>query len=423
MQTLYLVRIGEIALKKGNRDFFEKSLRRNIEKALKGHLARVEIRPGRFFVHVKDASDEAEMALIEGRLSQIFGIVSFSRALALSREDFPSGTLKITSAVELGPIHKAAAQLLTASLSMLGAQNSEREIRFAVSARRSNKGQGLTSKEYEIELAGPILEKWPHLKVDLTSPELVLYLEMREKAYLYTEKKPGLGGMPVSSAGTGIALLSGGIDSPVAMYMMAKRGLAQSAAYFHAPPYTSERVLDKVLRLGQALAPYVTPFLLYVVPFTKIQVTIKKDAPEGSTTLLSRYAMVKISTLISEKLGALALTSGESLAQVASQTLKGMYFTGAAAGHLPMFRPLIGFDKEEIIQISKSRGFFDISTEPFDDCCALFAPEKPTTNPNFEILLSQWEALELDGEIKKAAESATVYKITTTGADIIEREI
>ena len=272
---------------------------------------------------------------------------------------------------------------------------------FKVLARRSDKHYFMNSDEINRELGGRMLEAFPQLSVDVHKPEIKLSVEIRDKAYVYCEEIPGSAGMPTGTAGKATLLISGGIDSPVAGWMMAKRGLTLSAVHFYSYPYTSERARDKVVELTKLVSRYAGEIRLHLVPFTEIQLAIYERCPEKETTVLMRRLMMRIAQTIAQREGALALITGESLGQVASQTLEALGCTNDAVS-MPVFRPLIGFDKDEIMDVARRIGTYETSILPYEDCCTVFVPKHPVTKPKLEELRRSEAAVDWSEMIEKA---------------------
>ena len=381
MKDLYLIKIGEIALKKGNKKLFEKQLKDNIKKNLKPYGSQVIIRSGRFYLEVEDVPEE----VVSSVLSTTFGIVGFYKTLSCTKELEPIGELALT----------------LAKLNI----DSGRGNKFKVETRRIDKSLPMDSYEYSREIGGIIFEGIEGLEVDVRNPDWIIHVELREKAYVYGYGVQGPGGLPVSTAGRGTLLLSGGIDSPAAGYLMAKRGLKLDAVYFHTPPYTSNEAHEKVKQLAGIIAPWCSGINLLSVPFTDVQVKINQSVEPSYTTLHARAAMMKIAEMITRERNGGCLVTGEALSQVASQTMESLAFTNRAVT-LPVFRPLVGMDKEEIIKISRRIGAFETSTLPYDDCCAMFAPQHPETRPNFEKTTNMFEAIDFGDLLEEAASKA-----------------
>ena len=387
LSLLYLIKIGEIALKGENRNFFESRLRRNIRRALAGIECTVSGGSGRFYLRVRPEDGERARE----RLATVFGITSFSRTTRVEK------TNEAIRSTAVALVAEQEAHLANTS--------------FKVEARRTDKQFPLRSYDIAADLGGLLLESFPSLKVDVHRPSWVLNVEIREQAYLYLDRNQGPGGLPVGTAGKGMLLLSGGIDSPVAGYLMAKRGLRLSAVYFHAYPYTSDEAREKVVTLARTLAPYLSGVTLYVVPFTDPQMRIKQRGAAEEVTLLMRACMMRIAEQLAARTNAGCLVTGESLGQVASQTMESMSFTGGMT-RLPVFRPLIGLDKEEIIALARKVGTFETSILPYEDCCTIFSPKHPLIRPQFDRMRSAYEALEIDDLLAQAADGAEVVKLS-----------
>ena len=263
--------------------------------------------------------------------------------------------------------------------------NPDKNITFKVNARRARKNYPMDSMEINMELGGRLLDAFPELKVDVHKPEVLLQVEIRNKINIYSVEIPGPGGMPIGTAGKAMLLLSGGIDSPVAGYMIAKRGVQIEATYFHAPPYTSDRAKQKVVDLAKLVSRYSGPMVLNVVNFTDIQLAIYEKCPHDELTIIMRRYMMRIAEELGKKSGCLGLITGESIGQVASQTMQSLYCTNEVC-EMPVFRPVIGFDKQEIIDLSEKIGTYETSIQPFEDCCTIFVAKHPVTKPNLNII-------------------------------------
>jgi thiamine biosynthesis protein ThiI len=374
MQSLYLIKYGELQLKGQNRGQFERRLCANIRRALGGD-AELERRHGRLLLRSTAAAPAVRRVL-----ERTFGIVGFSRALQVDKDP---------------------AQLSAAALELAPGLAAEHGQRFKIEARRSDKSFPLDSYGIACQLGALLREKVPGLVVDLHHPGWVLNVEIRERAYLYGPPSPAPGGLPVGSSGRGLLLLSGGIDSPVAGWLLAKRGLSVDAVYFHTPPYTSGEALQKVRQLCRILSEYLGAMRLFVVPFTALQLRIRERAPLEQSTLLIRACMVRAADCLARREGHGCLISGESLGQVASQTLPSLRFTGGMTG-LPLLRPLIGMDKEEIVTLARRIGTFETSVLPYPDCCTLFAPPHPLVKPDQERMLASFAALEAEELLEQA---------------------
>ena len=361
MKEIILCKYGEIVLKGLNRGGFENELMKNMRRRLKP-LGKFDLRSAQSTLYITPLGDDIDMDEVFGRASKVFGITKLCRAIGAEKD--------IDSIA--GVIFERFGDVLESAKS------------FKVMTRRSDKSFYLTSPEVSAELGGKILERYPRLRVDLDNPEVTVVCEIRgEGAFVHDTAVDGAGGIPVGTSGKALLLLSGGIDSPVAGCMMAKRGVELSAIHFEAPPYTSERALMKVERLAEKMSEYCGRICFYTVPFTKIQEEIRNNCPEEYFTLIMRRLMMEIAQQIAEKNGLQALITGESLGQVASQTMAAMVTTDAVC-RIPVFRPCIGLDKKEIIDISYKLGTFDISIEPYEDCCTVFTPRHPRTKPKLE---------------------------------------
>lgn len=362
MKEIILVKIGEIVLKGLNRRQFEDKLIKNIKKTLR-HLGDFEIKNAQSTISIIPQDDFIDLDEVCEQVRKIFGIVTYSRAAVC-----PEKTLE--------SILKTAPEYLEEQL---------REAKtFKVEAKRSDKKFPFKSPEIARETGAAILRAFPNLKVDVHNPELTVTVEVRDyNAYIRGKALKGAGGIPVGTGGNAVILISGGLDSPVAAYMMAKRGVRLTAVHFASPPYTSERAEQKVVKLLKRVAQYSGDMIMYTVPFTEIQETIREKCPEEYFTLIMRRLMMKISERVARERGCQALITGESLGQVASQTIGAIVCTDDAA-NLPVFRPLIGMDKQEIIDISYKIDTYDISIEPYEDCCTVFTPKHPRTKPVLE---------------------------------------
>jgi thiamine biosynthesis protein ThiI len=383
-ESLYLIRFGEIALKGDNRIFFERLLRKNIKKKLLPYRSELRMHSGRVYLRCQEAPEEA----VRSVLSSTFGIVGFTKALRCDKR--------------IEEIREAAS-LIADEIASDGKLQS-----FKVSARRADKSFPMTSYEIACDIGARIAGAHQEFHVDVKTPDWVLGVEIREAAYIYGRMEKGPGGLPVGCAGKGVVLLSGGIDSPVAAFLMAKRGLKLDAVYFHAYPYTSNEALDKVKKLAEILAPYTGGIRLHVIPFTEAQIFMKQRGRSEELTLHMRAAMVEIADMVAADTGAKALVTGEALSQVASQTIESITLTGSFAQR-PIFRPVIGLDKEEIITIARRIGTFETSILPYEDCCTIFSPKHPLVHPNKELLTTAYRSLSLDEELKRAYEDREVY--------------
>jgi tRNA uracil 4-sulfurtransferase len=381
--SLFLVKYGEIALKKGNRASFVRLLKDSIRARLPGKGVSVTETWHRVYVRFRP-EDREEIA---GCLSRTFGLVSFCEAVR---------TAKAMEAIEEAA-RGLARKYLEAGMG----------VRFKVEPRRADKSFPLGSYQIACRLGDVLTLAFPELRVDVKTPEWTLMVEIREQAYLYGPEVKGPGGLPTRSSGRGVLLLSGGIDSPVAGYMMAKRGLCLDAVYYHSAPFTSDQAREKVVSLSRILSLHVPGIALHVVNFTPVLARIRERAHEEETTLLMRACMMRIASALAVRVGAGCLITGESLGQVASQTMESLQFTGSFT-ELPVFRPLVGMNKEEIIDQARRIGTFDTSNLPFADCCVLFSPVHPLIHPSLPKMKAAYEGLEIDELLKAALETREV---------------
>ena len=387
MKDLYLIKIGEIALKKGNRKIFERQLKDNIKNVLKNYKTTVIIRSGRFYLTIEDCPENT----VHEALSKTQGIVAFFKAHQCDKE--------------LDSIKELAFNLVQQNL------DNGRVKTFKVETRRTDKSLSMDSYEYSATLGGLILDEFPDkVEVNVKKPDFTINLELREKAYIYGFGGKGPCGLPVGTAGRGMLLLSGGIDSPVAGVMMAKRGVKLDAIYFHTPPYTSDDSFKKVVDLTNIISPWCSGLNLFTVPFTKIQLKINKEVPPPYATLMGRACMMRIANIIGKRRKALCLITGEAVGQVASQTIPSLHFTDSNS-ELPVFRPLVGMDKDEIIKIARTIGTYETSILPFDDCCSMFAPPHPETRPDFIKTTQIYNSLDIDELLNEAADAADYHKL------------
>lgn len=389
MEKTYIVRYGEIALKGQNKPYFERMLMERIKHSLKGYMG-IEIKKNDGLIFVKADADQSEESLIKDIL-KVFGIASVSVAVEVDTD-------KDSIAAE-------AVRYMNDLKTLKGIKS------FKVEAKRGNKDFPMTSPEICKFLGGKILTGCDDLKVDVHQPDTMLYVNVRRQhSYIYHEKIVGYGGLPLGTNGKGLLLLSGGIDSPVAGWMMAKRGMGIEAVHFHSYPYTSERAQEKVFDLARILAEYCGRIKIYCVNLIEIQQALAEKCPEEEMTILSRRFMMKIAEKIANANRCDVLITGESMGQVASQTIQGLIVTDNSV-QLPVMRPLIALDKIDIMDTAKKIGTFETSIQPFEDCCTVFLPKHPVTKPKLDKILES-EAL-VDGEelIKQAVEAMEVVVI------------
>ncbi len=374
MNDLYLIKIGEIKLKEGNRKYFLNKLKENIlDKTRRVPETRVSIHDNRLFLKIP----EGHATLAETVLSSTPGINGWAKT------------------------HRTAIDFSAVTEEALRLAAGFKPGTFKVEARRSDKSYPMTSYEIAAGLGERILDARPDLKVDVHNPDSILFVEIRDAAYLYTNPAKSVRGLPTGTAGKGLLLLSGGIDSPIAGYMMALRGLALEAVHFAAYPYTSQEAWDKVKRLALKLTPYTGTLTLHTLQFTELQLAIKKNSAPECATIYLRAAMVEAAHLLARETGCNSLVTGESLSQVASQTAENIRFTQHTSD-LPILRPLVGFDKEDTIKTARAIGTFDISIEPFEDCCVLFSPKHPVLKAKFEEEKLTYKKLNLAPLIEEA---------------------
>lgn len=389
MKEVILIKNGELALKGLNRSTFEDILVKNIRRRLKG-AGDFDYIKSQSTIIIEPKDENCDFETAQEAVSRIFGIAGFSRAAAVEK-DF-NKVIEI-SGDYLEPALKNAKT-------------------FKVEAKRSDKKFPLTSPEISREMGGHLLSVYPHLKVDVHNPEVTVMVEVRDKyIFLHGTQIKGAGGMPVGTGGKAGILISGGIDSPVAAWMMAKRGIELTAIHFASPPYTSKRAEMKVVTLLEKVAKYSGRMTMFTVPFTEIQEQIKDNCPEELFTLIMRRAMMKAAEKIARKENCQALITGESVGQVASQTIYALACTDAAA-NMPVFRPLIGMDKDEIIEISRKIDTFETSILPYEDCCTVFTPKHPKTRPNLGDIEKAEQLIPLDELVEKAVNGAQIRTVT-----------
>lgn len=378
-----MVRYGEIYLKGLNRPYFLKALVRRVKEAAKPFGGQVWLHDARVFI-----SDMNDMEGCMQRVSKVFGVHSIAPAIEMEKDDFEG-------------ICEQANEL------MQGLSGT-----FKVEARRADKHYFLDSPQINAKVGEYVLMRnEDHLKVDVRKPQHVLSIEIRDQAYLYCSVYPAVGGMPVGTGGKAALLLSGGIDSPVAGYMIAKRGVQLVAVHYHSFPYTSEFAKQKVLDLAKILSEYCCGLKVYVVPFTDIQMQIHEKCPDDYTTLIMRRYMMRIAERIAQKEEALALITGESIGQVASQTMEALITTNEVVKTMPVYRPLIGFDKIDIMEYAKKIGTYETSILPYEDCCTVFTPRHPATKPKEALIKKGEDQLDEEALIQTAVESAEIVEL------------
>lgn len=389
--SMFLIKYAEIAIKGKNRYMFEDALVHQMKLALK-HVDgdfRVNKTQGRMYV---DCLSEYDFDEVVGALSCVFGITAICPVVKVEDE----GYKKLSEDV----------------IKYIDEEYPDKNKTFKVFARRARKNYPMNSNELNCELGGDLLDAFPGLKVDVHNPDIELTVEIRESIFIYSKQIPGPGGMPIGTNGKAMLLLSGGIDSPVSGYMIAKRGVRIDAVYFHAPPYTSERAKQKVVDLAKLISRYTGPINLHVINFTDIQLAIYEKCPHDELTIIMRRYMMRIAEMIAKENDCLGLVTGESIGQVASQTIQSLAVTNEVCT-LPVFRPLIGFDKQEIITISEKINTFETSILPFEDCCTIFVAKHPVTKPNLNIIKRSETNLAdcIDGLVEEALRTDEVIVI------------
>ena len=387
----FLLKYGEIGIKGKNRYLFEDALVRQVRYALRDV-------DGEFYVHKSqariyvDCEGEYDYEETVEHLKRVFGIVGICPVVRMEDKGFDELKKDVVAYMdELYP---------------------DKKMTFKVEARRARKTYPRTSMEINCDIGEAVLEAFPDIRVDVPHPDVMLNIEVRDSIYVYSKIIPGPGGMPVGTNGKAMLLLSGGIDSPVAGYMIAKRGVGIEATYFHAPPYTSERAKQKVVDLAKIVSRYAGPVKLHVVNFTDIQLYIYDQCPHDELTIIMRRYMMRIAEHFARKDGCLGLITGESIGQVASQTMQSLAATNDVCT-LPVYRPVIGFDKQEIVDIAEKIDTFETSIQPFEDCCTIFVAKHPVTKPNVEIIRRSEEKLsgKIDELVDRALETVEVIEV------------
>ena len=376
---ILLLKLGEVVLKGLNRKAFEDKLMNNVRRRIRrfGDF-RVLVRQST--IYVEPQNDQCDMESAFAACCQVFGVAAVARAV---------------------PCEKTVEAIVETAVAYLSGDFAAARS-FKVESKRADKLFPMTSIQLSQAVGGELAERFPHVTVDVHHPDLTVYVEIREKyAYVHARSVPGAGGLPVGMGGTAVSLLSGGLDSPVSSWMMARRGVQLEMVHFVSPPYTSQQALDKVLELARLLTAYCGRMVVHVVPFTKIQEEIRKNCPEEYFTLIMRRFMMRIAEAVAKRAGAGALVTGESLGQVASQTMLALGTTEDVTT-LPVLRPLIGMDKVEIIRMARQIGTYDTSILPYEDCCTVFTPRHPCTRPKVEDVREAEAALDVDALVAEA---------------------
>ena len=388
MKEIILIKLGEIVLKGLNRKNFEDALMRNLKRRL-AKIGEFHVQIAQSTISISPVHDDTDFDEVEDCVSKVFGIAAFSRACVTEKD--------------IDKIKQAAVEYL--------ADTFDTPKTFKVEAKRSDKKFPYKSPEICEEVGGYLSDNFPNISVDVHNPDVTVTVEIRDfGAYIRAGLIRGAGGIPVGTGGKACVLISGGIDSPVASYMMAKRGLELTAVHFASPPYTSIRAEEKVIELLQRVAKYSGRMKMFTVPFTEIQEQIREKCKEDYFTIIMRRFMMEIAEEIARKNGCHALITGESLGQVASQTLNAIECTDNAC-NMPVFRPLIGMDKEEIISVSRKIDTFDVSIQPYEDCCTVFTPKHPKTKPVLSEVIAEQNKLDCKGLIQRAVEGVKLTNI------------
>ena len=391
MYKAFLIKYAEIAIKGKNRYLFEDALVKQIRYALRNVEGEFNVHKQQGRVFVETVGDYDYDEAVEA-LSHVFGITGICPAVIVEDEGFD----------------KLAADVVA----YMDRIYPDKNFTFKVKARRARKNYPMESMQLAAELGGKILDAFPEMKVDVHNPDVMLNVEIREKISFYSEEIPGPGGMPVGTNGKAMLLLSGGIDSPVAGYMISKRGVGMDATYFHAPPYTSERAKQKVVDLAKEISVYTGPIDLHIVNFTDIQLAIYEKCPHEELTIIMRRYMMRIAEHFAKEDGCLGLVTGESIGQVASQTMQSLAATNEVCT-MPVYRPLIGFDKQEIVEVSERIGTYETSILPYEDCCTIFVAKHPVTKPNLNVIKKSELKLSevIDDLMKEAIESVETIHV------------
>ena len=391
MFRTFLLKYGEIFLKGKNRYMFEDALVEQVKRAVAKCDGEFDVHKSLSRIYVEAKGDFDYDELIDA-LSSVFGVTAICPVLVL--EDLGFEQLKEDVVKYVADVYE------------------EKNFTFKVHSKRARKNYPLNSMEMNCEIGGAILDAYPETRVDVHKPDILFHVEIRERIYVYSIVLPGLGGMPVGTGGKAMLLLSGGLDSPVAGYMVSKRGVKLEATYFHAPPYTSERARQKVVDLAQLISKYTGPIKLHVINFTEIQKAIYELCPHDELTIIMRRYMMRIAETIALENNCLGLITGESIGQVASQTMQSLNATNAVCT-LPVYRPLIAFDKQDIVTIAEKINTYETSILPYEDCCTIFVAEHPVTKPNVNVIAKHEENLAdcIDDMVKRALEGREIVDI------------
>lgn len=388
MHEIILCKLGEVVLKGLNRHSFETKLMSNIRRRTQ-KFGKFKIYSRQSTIYVEPVGDGCDLAGAYAACKQVFGLIAIARAV---------------------PCEKSKEAILETAKAYLG-DSFRKAGSFKVESKRADKSFPMSSIQISQWVGGMLHDAFPHLKVDVHTPELTVYVEIREDAaYVHAPAEPAAGGLPLGMGGSALSLLSGGIDSPVSSYMMAKRGVVLEMLHFAAPPYTSDLARQKVLQLAQELTPWCGRMSVHIVPLTEIQEQIRKQCPEEYFTLITRRFMMRIADKLAKEFDCRALITGENLGQVASQTMEALRVSEDVTD-LPVLRPLIGMDKEEIVRIARHIGTFDTSILPYEDCCTVFTPRHPKTKPHVEEVREIESVLDIEGLVSRAMEQREVVKV------------
>ena len=388
MPEIILCKLGEVVLKGLNRHSFETKLMSNIRRRTQ-KFGKFKIYSRQSTIYVEPVGEDCDLAGAYAACKQVFGLIAITKAV---------------------PCEKSKEAILETAKAYLGGELQKAKS-FKVETKRADKSFPMGSIEISQWVGGMLHDAFPHLKVDVHAPELTVYVEVREDAaYVHAPAEPAAGGLPLGMGGSALSLLSGGIDSPVSSYMMAKRGVVLEMLHFAAPPYTSDLARQKVLQLAQELTAWCGRMSVHIVPLTEIQEQIRKQCPEEYFTLITRRFMMRIADRLAKEFDCRALVTGENLGQVASQTMEALRVSEDVTD-LPVLRPLIGMDKEEIVRIARHTGPFDTSILPYEDCCTVFTPRHPKTKPHVEEVREIESVLDTEGLVSRAMEQREVVKV------------
>ena len=388
MHEIILCKLGEVVLKGLNRHSFETKLMSNIRRRTQ-KFGKFKIYSRQSTIYVEPVGEDCDLAGVYAACKQVFGLIAITKAV---------------------PCEKSKEAILETAKAYLGGELQKAKS-FKVETKRADKSFPMGSIEISQWVGGMLHDAFPHLKVDVHAPELTVYVEVREDAaYVHAPAEPAAGGLPLGMGGSALSLLSGGIDSPVSSYMMAKRGVVLEMLHFAAPPYTSDLARQKVLQLAQELTAWCGRMSVHIVPLTEIQEQIRKQCPEEYFTLITRRFMMRIADRLAKEFDCRALVTGENLGQVASQTMEALRVSEDVTD-LPVLRPLIGMDKEEIVRIARHIGTFDTSILPYEDCCTVFTPRHPKTKPHVEEVREIESVLDTEGLVSRAMEQREVVKV------------